>query len=288
MFRGGLGEGGEDAAHVGEALGHAGEGVVAVDFVFEHDAAGVVNFLEVFEDGDDGEDAVADVALGVFAEGIFEVLDVHVEEAGAGELEGFEDVLAGAGFVADVAAYADAGVHIFHHGEGIAAGGEVFVFGAVVVDGDFDVVLFDEFFEHGESFVGGGGDDEGHAGAFGVFEVGADVVIVFLVEGDSAAAEDCEAGVFKLFAAAVDVVGLGYVGEVEFLDIDELDAELFGGFDGEVAAEFAEGVAGDAEFDGVRGRGRGGLSESERGGGGGGGRQEGAPVGHMGTFYDRS
>ena len=51
----------------------------------------------------------------------------------------------------------------------------------MVVDGDADVVLLDEFLDARKSFEGGvAGDDDGDAGAFGIFEFGADVVVFVL------------------------------------------------------------------------------------------------------------
>ncbi len=61
----------------------------------------------------------------------------------------------------------------------------------MIVDGDADVVLADEFFEAGESLRGGvAGDDYGDAGAFGVIEFGANVgVFVFGERNDACGVE---------------------------------------------------------------------------------------------------
>ena len=61
------------------------------------------------------------------------------------------------------------------------------IFGAVIVDGDADVVLLHEFFEARKSFgCGITGNDHVDTGALGVFEFGAHVVVVIFGEVNGA------------------------------------------------------------------------------------------------------
>src|SRR5512132_2019959 len=61
----GGGQPGEDAAHIAERALHPGQRVLGVDLVLEVDTALVVHLLELLEQADDRQDAVADVTLAV-------------------------------------------------------------------------------------------------------------------------------------------------------------------------------------------------------------------------------
>ena len=115
-----------------------------MDLVFEVDEAGVLDVDEGLEDFADGYDAFADGDLAFAAGEVGEVLDVHVVEARACGVDGVDEVGVGAGGVAYVDAEADARVEILDGLEHVEGRGEELVFGAVVVDGDLDVVFLDE------------------------------------------------------------------------------------------------------------------------------------------------
>jgi hypothetical protein len=157
-----------------------------VDFVFQIDVAGVVDIQKRLEDGADGHDSLAHGDLGLAAGGIGEVLDVEVVEARAGGVDGGDHVGAGADGVAEVDAEADARIHVLDGGEHVEGRGKVLVLGAVVVDGELDVVLLDELFQARKVLVGGRADGDGDARGLEVFELGTDVGVVVLVEGDVA------------------------------------------------------------------------------------------------------
>ncbi len=92
-------------------------------------------------------------------------------------MDGLDDVSAGADSVANVNAAAYARVHVFDGGQDVEGRRKNFVFRAVVVDGESNVVLHDEFFYEGKNLGPGiAGDDDGDAGALAVIEFGADIV----------------------------------------------------------------------------------------------------------------
>ena len=185
----------QDTAHVGEALDYSWHGVVFVDFVFQVYVALVIRRDQGFEDFADWHYALAYCYLAFFAREIGEVFHVEIEEALAGLVDGFWYVGAGAGGVAYVYAAAYARVEISYGFQDVKGRGPELIFGAVIVDGDADVVLADEFFEAGESFGGGAaGDDDGDAGAFGVIEFGADVRVIVFREVDGAYGVELDGG----------------------------------------------------------------------------------------------
>jgi len=143
---------GEDAAHVGEAFDDAGHGVVGEDLVLKIDIAGVLDGDEGFEYLGDGHDARADGYLAVLGVGSGKVFHVHVEEAGAGFVDGVDYVGSGAHGVADVDAAAHAWIHALHCSEDGKRRGPDLVLRAVVVDGETDVIFLDELFDGREAF----------------------------------------------------------------------------------------------------------------------------------------
>src|ERR1035441_7205835 len=115
-------------------------------------------------------------------------------EARSGGLDGVHDVGSGADSVAQVDAEADARIQVLDSGEHVKGRGKVFVLGAVVVDGELDVVFLDEFFEARQVRVGGSADGDGDASGLEVFELGTDVGVVVLVEGDVAVGGENKSG----------------------------------------------------------------------------------------------
>jgi len=63
--------------------------------------------------------------------------------------------------VAEVDAAADAGVHGLDGVEDVEGRGPLLIFGAVVVDGELDVVLLYELLHAWQDLSGGGSDDDG-------------------------------------------------------------------------------------------------------------------------------
>ena len=136
--------------------------------------------------------------------------------------------------------------------EDVGGGGPEFVLGAVVVDGDTDVVPLDEALEAGENFRCGRGDEHADAGAPGVVELAADVVGVVLWKGDDAGGVELDAG------AGVGGECLGFGGGIggevvlDVLGVEGGEVELLHGCDELGTGEFAKGVAGEAEPEGWR------------------------------------
>jgi len=241
---------GEDAAHVGEAFDDAGHGVVGEDFVLKIDVAGVLDGDEGFEDLQNGHDAGTDGDLTVSGIGLGEVLHVHVEEAGAGFMDGVDYVGSGAHGVAYVDAAAHAWVQALHCGEHGEWRGPDFVLGAVVVDGEADIVFLHELFDGGQAFGQRvAGDDDLYAGGLGIVEVLAEVGWVFEVDGADGGDLDVGRG----------VCGQGFLlgcegrhGQVVFgvFAVDGGEMQLLDGGDDLGARHIAKGVAGEAEADG--------------------------------------
>jgi hypothetical protein len=264
-------EAGDDSAHVGEALDDSGHRVVGVDLVLEVDVAFVADVDESAEDGRDRHDAVAYSDLAFFDLTVGEVLDVHGVQAGAGFLDGDNRVRSRAHSVADVDAASDAGVHVLDGFEDIERRGPLFVFGAVVVDGELDVVLLYELFDAWQDLSGGGADDDGDTGRFDVVELGTDVIVVVFIEVDGSGGGEDESGGSVLSGAGGDLVGWGH-GEVDVFQVEQLAVELLHEVDEVSLIELAEGVTGDAEADrgvvSVRWGGEGKSGVRQQGGGG--------------------
>ena len=93
---------------------------------------------------------------------------MHVVEARAGGVNRVDEVGVGAGGVAYVDAEADARIEILDGLEHVEGRGKELVLGAVIVDGDLDVVLLDEALDPLERLGRGiAGDDGRDAGALG-------------------------------------------------------------------------------------------------------------------------
>ena len=121
------------------------------------------------------------------------------------------------------------------------------IFGAVIVDGDADVVLLHEFFETRKGFgCGIARDDDVDASTLRVFEFGAHVGVVVFGEGNGAGGVKGDAG--GSVVGEGGLFGLRIGGEMIFyvLNIEREDVELFHEGDELGAIEIAEGVAGDA------------------------------------------
>src|SRR6185437_1131222 len=105
-----------------------------------------------------------------------EVFHVDVKQARSCGPNRPDDVRSSPSGMADVNATSHARVHVANRSEHIEWGREDFVFGTVVVDGDANVVLLDEFFDTRQAFGRRvSGDDDANAGAFAVFKLGLDV-----------------------------------------------------------------------------------------------------------------
>ncbi len=74
---------------------------------------------------------------------------MDVEQAGPGFVDGPNDVGAGANGVADIYAAADAWVQTFYSFQDIERRVPQLIFRPVIVDGEFDRVFADEFFDSG-------------------------------------------------------------------------------------------------------------------------------------------
>jgi hypothetical protein len=113
-------------------------------------------------------------------------------------VNGLDNVGSGAHGVANVDAAAHARVHVLDRFEHIERGREHLVLGAVVVDGDANVVFLDEFFharKRCRSRVAG--DDDGDAGALGIFKLAADIVVFVLgkIDNSGCVQRDARGGV---------------------------------------------------------------------------------------------
>src|SRR5438132_1995859 len=75
---------GQNAAHIAEGPLHAGQRVLGVDLIFQVDAALVIHFLELLENGREWQVAVAHIALACLFGEVAQILYVHVKEARAG------------------------------------------------------------------------------------------------------------------------------------------------------------------------------------------------------------
>lgn len=246
---------------------------------------------EGLEDIADGHDAFADRNLALFVLKAGEVFDVHVEESRSDGLDGMDRINAGAGTVADIDTAADARIHVFDGLQDIEGGMPELVFRAVVMDGEADVILADEFFDE-RKIAGGGvaGNDDRDAGAPGVFEFGMEVgfVIGSKADGASGVQRNGSSGVVGKSSRFTGRVPGWVEGQMVFdiFCIERVDMELFHELDELGAGEIAEGITGEAEF-------HGGLlcglrnKRSERGSGGGecSGLEDAAAGGHGSILY---
>ena len=149
------------------------------------------------------------------------------------------------------------------------------VFGAVVVDGDFDVELFHQLFDGGQLLLRGRADDGGEAAGFGILEGAAQVF--GLLHVDVAAADQLDAAVAKFLGAFLPTFGRAVLdGEVEFLHVRVFDVQLLNHPDGFGTLEAAQRIGGDGELDGAGIAGGGG----KRGGRGSGGDELSTIQGH--------
>src|SRR5690606_26209491 len=126
--------------------------------------------------------------------------------------QGLGDVDAGAGRVSYIHTQADARVHVADDGQRIGRAGEMFVFGAVVVDGDADVVFLHHRLDERQRGSGRRDDHHRHTALLRILEVAADVAFVFLMQVNHAAAYDFHACVGERFAARGQLLGSGVVG----------------------------------------------------------------------------
>src|SRR5205823_13474876 len=191
-------EPGERAPHVGERLLHPRERIVRVDLVLEVDVAPVADRLQLLEDLGYRDGALAHDALTLLYFQVAQVLRVHVEEARPRVRDRLHLVGARAYGVPDVDAQPHASVHAADVLQGVVRGREVLVLGAVVVDGDRDVILPGEPLDARQDPRVRVDRDERHAGALRVREVLLHVLVAVPLEGDHAAAHDLESGRFDL------------------------------------------------------------------------------------------
>jgi hypothetical protein len=124
------------------------------------------------------------------------------------------------------------------------------VLGAVVVDGDLDVVLDGELLDDRQRL--GRRPDVHHRQPqpFGVFKIRLHVVGVVLLHVDGASAGQDDAGALEFGLGAVEFLGRRPVEGVELLDCQQR-RQLLGHVDACPAAELAVTVAGDAQADGT-------------------------------------
>ena len=137
----------EQAAHVSDRFGEAGQPVVFLLFVLELRLAGVVDLHQRGNDGPKIEPTVTyDHRFGIFhaATGRQRIPQMHLIQTFAALANGFGGVFTGTETVAHIEAKADATVIGLHRLPNIEAGREFFS-RAMIVDGDFEIVFFDKF-----------------------------------------------------------------------------------------------------------------------------------------------
>ena len=104
---------------------------------------------------------------------------MQVEHTIAALGNGFDNVDPGAGRVPNIRTKTDARVHVADMRQDVLGPGEVLVFGTMIVHGYLNVVLLHEALDARERLRGGAHDHERHAAVARVFEVEADMVVVF-------------------------------------------------------------------------------------------------------------
>jgi len=136
----------------------------------------------------------ADGDLAFFLLKISQVLYVEIEKTRADFADSLNDVGAGANRVANVNAAADAWVESFDRFQDIERRRPKFIFGAVIVNRDADVVFLYEFFDARKSRGRGiTGDDYLDASAFRILKLFADVIVFVFVEVDGSGGVEFDA-----------------------------------------------------------------------------------------------
>src|SRR4029077_2409643 len=160
-----------------------------MNFILQVDEALVFHTNKGFKYPTHGHATIPHRDLTLLVLEVREILHVYVKQAGAGFMDGLNDVRARANCVPDINAAADTRVHILHRFQNSDWGRPQFVFRTVIVDGDADVVFLCEFLDARKSLRGGvARDDNGNPRTLAVFELAAYVRILVLCEIDDSGA----------------------------------------------------------------------------------------------------
>jgi len=212
----------KSGAEVGEADFEVGDGVFGVFLVFEGEDVLVVLGFEGFEAAENVEVPFPEDFEDV---GVFDILEVATVDTALEAFDGLDGVLAAAEVVAGIDAGTDANVVIL---DGIddVVDFVVIGLGAVIVNGDVDLVFLDELIEEFEGFLGllGVGAEGFDADGLGVIEILTGLGFIF-IEAEDAVSEELDAVGFEEFLLFGDFAGDGGDGEVilEGLPIEELE-----------------------------------------------------------------
>ena len=226
----------------GQALLDVGDGIFRVFFVFQR--KGSVGGKFGFAEGLEGSFYVhvafsEDDAFGSFLH-FSEVLEVDAEKTAGQGFDGVFRLDAGADVVAEVGAESDSWVAAF---DGFEA---VFEFvvkgtGAVVVNGDADVVLFDKFFQAIEGVWGRVGRNIADSGQLGEFE---EKFVFFVVFGEAMDSVGADGEVELLEFGIHPFDGCGICGRrvVNAVRLDPVQPQFINFLEGFVRPESTQGV----------------------------------------------
>ena len=173
---------------------------------------------------------------------------MDIEEPRANFVNRLHHIRSRAHSMAHINAAADAGIGPFERLENVQRRRPELILGAVVVDGDTDVVFLDELLQARQRLGGGiAGHDHADAGALAILKLGADVGVFIpgKVDGAGGVQMDASGGVIGQSCGFSLRIGGQVVLDVFYVEI--ADTKLLEEADHLRASELAKGVTGDAQ-----------------------------------------
>ena len=156
-----------------------------MNLVLEIDISFVLRRDESLEDAADRHDAFSNSHLAFLALKVRQVFHVHIEQARTHFVNGLNNVRARAHGVSYIDAASNARIHALDILQHIEWGGPHLVLGAMVVDGDADVILLYKLLDARQSFRRRiTGDDDGNSGPLAVLKLVSNVRIFVLAKID--------------------------------------------------------------------------------------------------------
>ena len=151
---------------------------------------------------------------------------MHVEQAGTGFFDRFDNIGAGARGVPNIHTKSNARVHTLDRFQNTLRRREIFILRSVVVYGNLDVVLLHVLFQFGQSLRSGRTDNQREAGAFGIFEFALDIGLIVLGETHVTAAHQDDTGIREFLFGRIDFLRRGIEFQMELFNVQVRRAQV--------------------------------------------------------------